>query len=84
MDTIKDIDGNILRAGDRVNTIYGECVVQPQPTTPNKMVANHLGTPLRVKDKAGHVLDILTRLAQVKLIVHIDPSTKTTTEKYGV
>lgn len=75
-----DIDGNLIQIGDKVRSTSGECTIQEilSPST------DRFGSLLRVKDKAGQVLDLRVKLSQVRMIVYIDPKSKTTTSKYGV
>lgn len=87
MDEMKDIDNNIIRAGDKVSTIYGECIIQeklPSRNPNSTAVRSTLGDALRVKDTKGTIWDILVKPAQVRLVVHIEPNERITKERYGV
>jgi hypothetical protein len=87
MNDMKDIDGTVIKPGDKVSTIYGECIIQEPLQSRNPMataVRSTLGDALRVKDAKGTIWDILVQPAKVRLVVHIDPSARTTTQKYGV
>jgi hypothetical protein len=80
MNHIKDIDGNPLQEGDKVSTVYGECIIQRGETRADKY-----GDFLTVKDKAGHRLDLRVKLAQVRFVPNvIDANARTTTERFGV
>lgn len=76
-----DIDGNRLMVGNEVTTIaYGKCRVEEILD----VYPHHFGPLLKIKDSHGHHIAVRVKLSQVKLVPHIDPKEKITTQKYGV
>jgi hypothetical protein len=84
MDDIKDIDGTVIRVGDRVSTIYGECVIQEVLLPRNPPADNRFGALLKVKDAKGKTWDLMVKTTNIRLVVYVDPKQKITTSKYGV
>lgn len=84
MDNVKDIDGTVIRVGDHVSTIYGECVIQEVLLPRCPPADDRFGALLRVKDAKSKTWDLMVKTAKMKLVVYIDPKEKTTTSKYGV
>ena len=73
---VLDVEGNALRPGYKVSTslVSGMCEV--------------IGIPspgiIRLKDKFGRTHDIAAKLGNVKLIPHLNPQQRTTTQRFGI
>lgn len=91
MNTVKDMDGEVLQVGDRVSTSSnGECQVVSFPEDVGIASVGHtqqeiFGSLVSVKDAKGHLLTLRVKLSHLKLIpTVVDAKARITTQKYGI